>query len=794
MPRISLSMAQLLRCFLLALLATDVCMVQEQPQRNLDNQGDEHKKELANLKRVVELLRAQNQQHEDKVADLTRENENVRAQNRQSETTLSKLMMSPGGPGHRAANHGYHHFYENALARFRHLPGLRLLEIGVDQGESLLLWLQYFSSLAPDGVQGLECAGPGCSHVAVRGKIADACRHRKIPGCERVRVFFGDQADEEFLRHVVANGAGLRPEDTRNDWSRGGWDLVIDDGGHIPRDQLTTFCALFPFVRPGGLYVIEDVETSYWDGPGAVAYGRPFPGAGLGKKAPGNFVEEMKLLVDVINRGWFFSPEYTVLGEHIDHSIASISFHGGLIAVQKKTVEHGVYPFQHYCEKDRARFVDLDAVQARIRSLHQVSLEERVRKTKEEEECLGDALACVWTRTRQRWKRPSSNEHAEWVLWPWPWGSPPPPDNDDSPRAGSFIVKISHGSGDMEGLLSATEGLSVPLLEPDRKTKVQEINVKVQEINVKVQEINVSNVAPRKKQLVSNVAPRKKQLETLQEKYTELINDDEWDGPLVGVLPLVGVIIDSLDCVTDPAVQLHVGLRGLVEGAEYRVLVGKKDVYSFQTKCGWVVIKAASNHALIPVNCDLPPPTDTARYSLQVWVYDASHPDDAPLAHQNALLDYRAFHEIQTLSFCDDHARRGNKSGGEQHSVHAQAGRSQSPAGQDQGRFEQFMDAVCRRCAYSGFGCGCELSEENPAFEVLRNYAAQYNAWRSSLLHNLHSPEPAWSDSVWDDIGMHACMCVCMYACLYVCICICMHVFTYVCIYLHTQTRSSPSG
>jgi hypothetical protein len=232
-------------------------------------------------------------------------------------------MASPGGPsfGGKGGSHGYHHFYEIALARFRHLPGLRLLEIGVDQGESLLLWLQYFSSLAPDGVQGLECAGPGCSHVGVRGKIADACRHREILGCERVRVFFGDQADEEFLRHVVANGAGLRPEDTRHDWSRGGWDLVIDDGGHIPRDQLTSFCALFPFVRPGGLYVIEDVETSYWDGPGAVAYGRPFPGAGLGKQAPGNFVEAMKQLVDVINRGWFFSPEYTVLGEHIDHSM-----------------------------------------------------------------------------------------------------------------------------------------------------------------------------------------------------------------------------------------------------------------------------------------------------------------------------------------------------------------------------------------------------------------------------------------------------------------------------------------
>jgi len=70
-----------------------------------------------------------------------------------SEKPLSELMVAAGSL--RATMHGYHHFYETALARFRHVPGLRLLEIGVNQGESLLLWLQYFSSLAPDGVQGL---------------------------------------------------------------------------------------------------------------------------------------------------------------------------------------------------------------------------------------------------------------------------------------------------------------------------------------------------------------------------------------------------------------------------------------------------------------------------------------------------------------------------------------------------------------------------------------------------------------------------------------------------------------
>ena len=314
----------------------------------------------------------------------------------QSRTPLAELMKAAGNL--RATMHGYHFFYDNALAHFRDTPGLRLLEIGVNEGDSLLLWLQYFSQLAPDGVQGLECAGPGCSRVDVREKIAVACRRRQIHGCERIRIFFGDQSDGSFLRKVVEEGAGLQPDDARQDWSRGGWDVVIDDGGHIPRDQLLTFCAIFPFVRPGGLYVVEDIETSYWDGPGAGVYGRPLEGAGLGKEPPGNFVEVMKQLVDVINRGWFFSNEYTVLGAHIDHSIASISFHGGLVAIQKRAAEHVTYPLQHFHERDRAQFVDLVAVQRRIEWLREVRIAERGRKQEEEDKCLRDPLECVWTR------------------------------------------------------------------------------------------------------------------------------------------------------------------------------------------------------------------------------------------------------------------------------------------------------------------------------------------------------------------------------------------------------------
>jgi hypothetical protein len=60
----------------------------------------------------------------------------------------------------------------------------------------------------------------------------------------------GDQSDETFLARLISH--------------YGGFDIVIDDGSHIASHVHASFRALFPAVRPGGWYVIEDLETSYW--------------------------------------------------------------------------------------------------------------------------------------------------------------------------------------------------------------------------------------------------------------------------------------------------------------------------------------------------------------------------------------------------------------------------------------------------------------------------------------------------------------------------------------------------
>ena len=50
-------------------------------------------------------------------------------------------------------------------------------------------------------------------------------------------------------------------------------DFIIDDGSHHPEHQIKSFNLLFDKnLKDGGLYIIEDIECSYWN-PNATVYG-----------------------------------------------------------------------------------------------------------------------------------------------------------------------------------------------------------------------------------------------------------------------------------------------------------------------------------------------------------------------------------------------------------------------------------------------------------------------------------------------------------------------------------------
>jgi len=125
--------------------------------------------------------------------------------------------------------HGYTKKYDKEFAEYLGKP-VNLLEIGVKRGASLLLWKDVF----PEGkIYGLD-----------RDKIT-----RPIADLSKFKIFTGNQQDRKFLNKQVI------PE--------GPYDIIIDDGSHIPEHQLTTFNTLWPSIADGGTYVIEDLHWNY---------------------------------------------------------------------------------------------------------------------------------------------------------------------------------------------------------------------------------------------------------------------------------------------------------------------------------------------------------------------------------------------------------------------------------------------------------------------------------------------------------------------------------------------------
>jgi len=111
---------------------------------------------------------------------------------------------------------------------------IRLLELGVDKGGSLLLWRDYFE------------------HGIITG--LDINPLVMNDPTERIRVFQGSQADIACLDRIAVE---IAPD---------GFDIIIDDCSHIGEMARTSFWHLFDHrLKPGGIYAIEDWGTGYWE-------------------------------------------------------------------------------------------------------------------------------------------------------------------------------------------------------------------------------------------------------------------------------------------------------------------------------------------------------------------------------------------------------------------------------------------------------------------------------------------------------------------------------------------------
>ena len=105
----------------------------------------------------------------------------------------------------------------------------KILEIGVDKGESLYMWEEYFPNAE---IHGLD--------------INKECEKFNKG---RVKIHIGDQSNKNFLNDLCE----------KNNF----FDIIIDDGSHIHDHIIKSFTSLYPFLKNGGYYVVEDVVNNY---------------------------------------------------------------------------------------------------------------------------------------------------------------------------------------------------------------------------------------------------------------------------------------------------------------------------------------------------------------------------------------------------------------------------------------------------------------------------------------------------------------------------------------------------
>jgi len=159
-------------------------------------------------------------------------------------------------------SHNYSEIYADIFASSRMQP-VRFLEIGILNGASVRLWSNYF-----------EHGEAQLYFLDIDKESVELCGRTGLDQAylARVHCYLCDQANKQQLQKF-------------SELSGGDFDIILDDGGHTMEQQITSFDVLFPCLRSGGIYVIEDLHTSYWKafgGDGSVScplwgYPKTFP-------------------------------------------------------------------------------------------------------------------------------------------------------------------------------------------------------------------------------------------------------------------------------------------------------------------------------------------------------------------------------------------------------------------------------------------------------------------------------------------------------------------------------------
>jgi hypothetical protein len=227
------------------------------------------------------------------------------------ETTLTQTYF-----GHEGALidkwEQYLEVYRIELSRFVEKGNpVRLLEIGVQNGGSLELWAKY---LPPQStIIGID----------IDPKVG------QLSFDDNISVFVCDIKDEKRVSQIVGSDE---------------FDIIIDDGSHRYEDVIGGFRFLFSRLAPGGLYIAEDLHTSYW-----AEYG--------GLRQRSSSIQWFKNLIDALNAdhlelGGELSEQALTELRAYGRWIARITFYDSVVVVEKLDAEKGS-PYRRILKRGR---------------------------------------------------------------------------------------------------------------------------------------------------------------------------------------------------------------------------------------------------------------------------------------------------------------------------------------------------------------------------------------------------------------------------------------------------------
>ena len=188
--------------------------------------------------------------------------------------------------------HGYIEIYDSYFKQLKNKK-LKILEIGIADGKSLLTWSDYFKNSIIIGID---------IHKINAGE-------KKLDR-ENIRIHQGSQSDVKFVNEIIKE--------------YGSFDIIIDDGSHLSNDVKKSFHLLFPYLNNDGLYVVEDIQTSY---------NHFFGGNPFDLKYSNSHMNFFKHLTDSLNYQEIANPFY--IKNKYDSKITNISFYHNLVFVKK---------------------------------------------------------------------------------------------------------------------------------------------------------------------------------------------------------------------------------------------------------------------------------------------------------------------------------------------------------------------------------------------------------------------------------------------------------------------------